>query len=339
MLSRTVLIADDEVNLCRVLSARLRQSGLNCITVHNGVDALEVIRTQHVDAVVLDVRLPRINGVEALCEIRREHPQLPCILITAFEDFALHEQAVHLGANAVLQKPFDIEAFTELIWRELTAPALPIGAYMLLQDGEKVVVDIRRGEWSYTYTPRVISQDDRVLEVEAPLAVIDEEALLKGVAIVQFTRGDGLYQFRSRVVLTATPRNSLCLSKPVTIRRIQRRKHPRLQEKGQASLVFSLRREREVAPLTLTGELYDLSPGGFSVILPQAPTIGDEARFQITLSEANLTIVGQARVVGAGGVITERTPAAYRIGLEFTELSPAMRHTLREWAEKSLRHV
>lgn len=339
MAAPVVLIADDEVNLCKVLAARLQQSGLQCVITHDGMQAIEILRSQPIDVAVLDVRLPRKNGVQVLREIRRDKPHLPCILITAFDDVELHEEAARLGANAVLQKPFDLEAFTDLVWREINAPVPKTELHMLLQDGEKVIVDIRRGEWSYTYTPRVISQDDRTLEIEPPLAVVDMEALSQGVAIVQFTRGDGVYQFRSRIQLTAAPRQTLHLRKPVSIRRLQRRRHPRVVEAGQVSLAFSSRGEREAAPLTLTGELYDLSSGGFSVLLRQAPPVGEETSFQMTLPEENLTIVGQARVVRVGEVIAERVPAAYRVGLEFTRLAPTMRQALTEWVERLLKRV
>lgn len=333
-----VLVADNEANLCKVLAARLERSNLECIIAHDGLQALEVIRSQPVDVAVLDVRLPRKNGVEVLREIRRDCPLLPCVLITAFDDAALHAEAVRLGANAVLQKPFDLDAFIDLIWREIsTTPAT--GAQMLLQNGEKVLVDIRGPEVSYSYTPRVISQDDRILEIESPMSVVDLEALTQGVAIVQFARGDGVYQFRSRVERAPALRQSLYLRKPVSIRRLQRRKHQRVIEQGQVTLAFSLWREREVTPQTLNGDLYDLSSGGFSVLLPHAPPIGEEASFQITLPEANLTIVGQARVVRAGGVIADRIPAVYRVGLQFTKLAPVMRRALEEWLERTLKRV
>ncbi|MCS6829685.1 MAG: response regulator [Armatimonadota bacterium] len=338
MSAPTVLIADDEVNLCKVLAARLQQSRLQCVIAHDGVQALEIICSQPIDVAVLDVRLPRKNGVQVLREIRRDYPQLPCILMTAFDDVELHEEAVRLGANAVLQKPFDLEAFTELVWREISAPVSATVPHMLLQNGEKVMVDIRRGDRSYTYTPRVIAQDDRTLEIEPPLAIVDTEMLSQGVAIVQFTRGDGVYQFRSRIELATVPRPALYLRKPVSIRRLQRRKHQRVVEEGQVGLVFSLRGEREAAPLTLTGELYDLSYSGFSVLLPQAPPVGEEASFQMTLSKANLVLMGQARVVRAG-VFADRVPAVYRVGLEFTRLAPATRRALMEWMERLMQRV
>ncbi|MGQ9488136.1 MAG: response regulator [Armatimonadota bacterium] len=333
----TILVADNEVNLCRVLSARLQQSGLQCVIAYDGVQALEIIRSQPIDVAVLDVRLPRKDGVQVLREIRRDFPQLPCILITAFDDVTLHEQAVRLGANAVLQKPFDLDAFTDLVWRKISATIEE--AHMLLHNGEKVIVDIRRGEWSYTYTPRVISQDDRTLEIEPPMAVLDKEVLSQGVAIVQFTRSDGVYQFRSRIKPTAAPRQSLSLRKPVAIRRLQRRKHPRAAQTGQVSLGFSIWHEREVAPQTVNGELYDLSAGGFSCLLPRVPPVGEGVSFQITLPEASLVLVGQARVVRVGGVVADRIPAVYRVGLEFTKLAPAMRKALSEWMEQVLKRV
>lgn len=327
-----VLVADDEVNLCKVLAVRLQQSGLQYVLAHDGVQALEIIRSQPIDVAVLDVRLPRINGVQVLREIRRDYPRLPCILITAYEDVTLHEEAVQLGANAVLQKPFDLDAFTELIWREVSAASAE--TRMLLQNGEKVIVDIRRGEWSYTYTPRVIAQDDRTLQIEPPMAVLDEKILAKSVAIVQFTRGDGVYQFRSRIRLANVPVQSLYLRKPMAIRRLQRRSSPRIVQSGEVSLSFVSWREPEAAPQMLNGELYDLSAGGFSCLLPRVPPVGEEASFQITLPEANLTLIGQARVVRVGGVVAERIPALYRVGLEFTRLSPPMRKAINEWMER-----
>lgn len=336
MSAARVLVADDSVNLCRVLCARLQQSGLQCVVAHDGVQALEIVRSQPVDVVVLDVRLPRKGGVQVLREIRREYPQLPCILITAFDDVALHEEAVQLGANAVLQKPFDLDVFAELVWREVRAASPAARSHMLLQNGEKVIVDLRVGEGSYAYTSRVLWQDDRLLEVEPPMAVLDMQTLSKGVAIVQFAREDGVYQFRSRARLSTAPRLALYLSKPISIRRLQRRRYPRVLEDGQVSLAFSPHGEREKAPLTLTGDLHDLSRGGFSVLLSQAPPVGEEAVFQLTLPKANLTLTGQARVVSTGDVIVDRVPAVYRVGLEFTRLAPAMRQALSEWLEKSL---
>lgn len=332
-----ILVADNEVNLCKVLAARLHQSGMQCVIVHDGVQAMEAIRTQPVDVVVLDVRLPRKDGVQVLREIRQENPRLPCILITAFDDVELHEEAVRLGANAVLQKPFDLEAFTELVRQEVSAPCT--GVQMLLQDGEKVVVDIRRGEWRYTYTPRVISQDDFTLEIESPMGVLDQEVLLQGVAIVQFTRGDGVYQFRSRIRLATSPRQSLYLRKPISIRRLQRRKHTRVLQAGHVNLAFTFREGKEVAPQTLNGELYDLSTAGFSALLSQPPPVGEEASFQITLPEVNMSLIGQARVVRVGGIIAERVPAAYRVGFEFTKMPPPMRQALTEWLQRSLGRV
>jgi CheY-like chemotaxis protein len=331
-----ILVADNEVNLCKVLAARLQRTNLECVVAHDGVQALEIIRSQPVDVAVLDIRLPRKTGVEVLKEIRRDHPLLPCILMTAFEDPEIHEEAVRLGAKAVLQKPFDLDAFIDLIWRQISAPISQ--TQMLLQNGEKVLVDIRGGSMSYTYTPRVISQDYRILEIESPM-MIDHEVLSRGVAIVQFTRGDGVYQFRSRIEMAPMPRQSLYLRKPISIRRLQRRKHQRVMEQGQVSLAFSLRREREVPPQTLSGDLYDLSSGGFSALLPQAPPVGEEASFQITLPEASLTIVGQARVVRVGGMVADRIPAVYRVGLQFTRIAPAMRRALEEWLERTLKRV
>jgi len=331
-----ILVADNEVNLCKVLAARLQRTNLECVIAHDGVQAVEIIRSQPVDVAVLDVRLPRKTGVEVLKEIRRDRPLLPCILITAFEDPELQEEAVQLGAKAVLQKPFDLDAFIDLIWRQISAPISE--TQMLLQNGEKVLVDIRRGSMSYTYTPRVISQDDRILEIESPI-MIDHEVLSRGVAIVQFTRGDGMYQFRARIEMAPMPRQSLYLRKPVSIRRLQRRKYQRVMEQGQVSLAFSLRREREVTPQTLSGDLYDLSRGGFSVLLPQAPPVGEEASFQMTLPAASLTIVGQARVVRVGSMVADRIPAVYRVGLQFTKIAPAMRRALEEWLERTLKRV
>lgn len=229
-----ILVADNEVNLCKVLAARLQRTNLECVIAHDGVQAVEIIRSQPVVLAVLDVRLPRKTGVEVLREIRRDHPLLPCILITAFEDPDIHEEAVQLGAKAVLQKPFDLDAFIDLIWSQISAPTSE--THMLLQNGEKVLVDIRGGGMSYTYTPRVISQDDRILEIESPI-MIDHEVLSRGVAIVQFTRGDGVYQFRSRIEIAPMPSQSLYLRKPISIRRLQRRKYQRAMEQGDRKSV------------------------------------------------------------------------------------------------------
>ena len=119
-----LLIADDDPELTGILIKRLQQSeGYEFITAADGVKALEMIREQKPDAVILDVMMPRKNGWEVLREIRRdEFVKDTSVLMLTGIGASLNEMTSPLhGADAYLDKPFNFSELTFKIKKMLNA--------------------------------------------------------------------------------------------------------------------------------------------------------------------------------------------------------------------------
>ena len=108
-----VLIADDEEDLVDVLRDRLEAYGFTVITAGTGREAVEKLATEPVDGIFLDVKMPDLDGLAALDEIRRRDSQTPIIIVTASSDNNAAADALARGANAYVLKPFE--------WDELKA--------------------------------------------------------------------------------------------------------------------------------------------------------------------------------------------------------------------------
>jgi two-component SAPR family response regulator len=101
-----MLIADDEALIAQGMKRAIDRLELfEVITVSNGLEAYDRIRSGGIDAMLLDINMPDMNGLELAGEIRRLHPQTAVIFITAFRQYALEAYAVH--PSAYLLKPFD----------------------------------------------------------------------------------------------------------------------------------------------------------------------------------------------------------------------------------------
>ena len=107
----TVLIVDDNRDFVEFLKFLLSHDGFNIRWAFNGPDALESVRDQAVDLVILDVMMPKMDGMSVCRELKRLRPSLPVILLTARDDIATRTTAMNLGVSDFLAKPVNIEDF------------------------------------------------------------------------------------------------------------------------------------------------------------------------------------------------------------------------------------
>ncbi len=110
---RRILLAEDDLEMRRLLTAQLVRDGLDVVALVDGTETLEVFSTlvkrwEAPDVIVMDVRMPGYSGLHVLSALRHAGWTTPVILITAFGDARVHEEAMRLGATAVHDKPFDI---------------------------------------------------------------------------------------------------------------------------------------------------------------------------------------------------------------------------------------
>lgn len=101
-----ILIVDDEVNILIVLQTVLGFSGHEIVTALGGEKAVELLATSNFDLLISDVRMYPMDGLELLKLARVRHPDLPAILITAFDLPAMKRMTESLGPFGYLRKPF-----------------------------------------------------------------------------------------------------------------------------------------------------------------------------------------------------------------------------------------
>ncbi len=113
--TRSILIVDDEPNMCKTLSAILDAEGYEVSTAASGEEAVEMCSRGSYDIALLDVRMPGMGGVEAFKQIRRLHEDIRIIMVSAYSVDELKEAALDEGAIAFLSKPLDVEQVVKLI--------------------------------------------------------------------------------------------------------------------------------------------------------------------------------------------------------------------------------
>ncbi|HBD09353.1 MAG TPA: Fis family transcriptional regulator [Syntrophobacteraceae bacterium] len=117
----TVLIVDDDLHLRQSFEKLLTQEGHVVRTAASGEAGLAAVRTQIPDLVIMDVRLPGMNGLEAFQAMRAMEPKLPVIIMTAFGTTETAIEATKLGAFDYVLKPFDIPEILAVIDQALEA--------------------------------------------------------------------------------------------------------------------------------------------------------------------------------------------------------------------------
>ncbi len=110
MAAATILIVDDEVDFSGVIAERLRGRGFDVDTAETGMDALEKVKAKSYDAVVLDLAMPEMDGIETLSRLLEIDKNLQVIMLTGRATVQKGVEAIKLGAVDFLEKPADITA-------------------------------------------------------------------------------------------------------------------------------------------------------------------------------------------------------------------------------------
>jgi DNA-binding response OmpR family regulator len=103
----SILIIDDEPNLRRSLVLILQRAGYSAITAANAGEALKLLQTGSYELAFLDLKLPDLNGIELLPQIKELYPEMPVLILTAHATLDTAIEAVRLGARDYLLKPID----------------------------------------------------------------------------------------------------------------------------------------------------------------------------------------------------------------------------------------
>ena len=118
-----ILVVDDEVKECELLRRFFEKKGYTVITSNNGMDAIEKVQNESPDVVLLDIRMPGMDGIEVLKCVREFNKKIGIIMVTAVMDEDIAKSAMKLGADEYITKPIDLErlemnVLVDLIMRE-----------------------------------------------------------------------------------------------------------------------------------------------------------------------------------------------------------------------------
>ncbi len=107
----TILVVDDEELIRNLILTFLSKLGHFCLTAMDGVDALEKMKGNKIDAVITDIKMPNMDGIILTGEISRHYPEIPVMVMTAFDEEYSAGTAISTGAREFIKKPFSLDEF------------------------------------------------------------------------------------------------------------------------------------------------------------------------------------------------------------------------------------
>jgi two-component system, OmpR family, KDP operon response regulator KdpE len=140
-----VLLVDDEPAIRRALRTSLNELGFEAVEVSRGEDALQAVRTQSFDAVLLDIKMPGMGGMKTLIRLRAMAPRMPILMLTVQDGEEEKVEALECGADDYITKPFSIRECVARIRsavRRAQTPLRPEDAPVTI--GEIQVLPVKR---------------------------------------------------------------------------------------------------------------------------------------------------------------------------------------------------
>ena len=126
-MSGRILLVDDEEVVVRSCQRILRDKGYEIDIARNGLEALERVDDNDYDVMILDIKMPKMDGIEVLRRVKEARPEIDVLMITGLHDISTAVQAMKLGALDYLPKPFGPEDLQQLVARTFERRALPQG--------------------------------------------------------------------------------------------------------------------------------------------------------------------------------------------------------------------
>ncbi len=137
-MSQKVLVVDDEESILTLIKYNLEKAGLRAITAENGERALEIIKEENPDLIILDIMLPGIDGVEICKRLRKEDYHIPILMLTAKDEEIDKILGLEIGADDYMTKPFSTR---ELMARVKAMLRRSLQYKEVKDEDEKVIVD------------------------------------------------------------------------------------------------------------------------------------------------------------------------------------------------------
>jgi len=159
--SNRILVVDDDASVRKMLSVVLGREGFDVVCADDGIRGIEAFRSSTPDVVLMDIRMPRMNGLQAIAEIRKIRKEAAVIFMTAHAAIETAVQALKLGAFDYILKPFDLDEVLLLVKRALQLREMRHEINLLLRELSE----------SYLFE-RILTDNPRMKELCATVARI-----------------------------------------------------------------------------------------------------------------------------------------------------------------------
>lgn len=126
-----ILIVDDEKDMRAALSNALKHEGYTVIDAGDGASALEIIKREPIELVLLDIRMPNMDGIEVLEKIRQEYSSLPVVMVTGYGSIESAVQSIKKGAFDYVLKPFDLTKLVTVMEKAMQISTIEKGEKLL----------------------------------------------------------------------------------------------------------------------------------------------------------------------------------------------------------------
>ncbi|MBI5626214.1 MAG: response regulator [Nitrosomonadales bacterium] len=131
-MSHKILVVDDEEEVRKTIRLQLKGTGLEVVEAEDGKKGIEMLDSENaltMDAILCDVRMPKVNGVDAISYFRREYPSIPVIVLTGYPDVKLAVDFMKEGVVEYLVKPVEKSKLVDVITNAISHRTLVGGAH------------------------------------------------------------------------------------------------------------------------------------------------------------------------------------------------------------------
>lgn len=188
-----ILVVEDNENLLMLMKARLEQAGYKVLPSQDGQEALEILEEQHIDLIISDIMMPRMDGFEFLGSLREANFNMPVLIVTAKEGFADKEKGFRLGSDDYMVKPIDMNEMilrtAALLRRAKIANEHKIVIDQIVLDYDKLSVtgpdlelELPKKEFLLlfkllSYPKRIFTREQLLTEIWGPDTDVDERTV------------------------------------------------------------------------------------------------------------------------------------------------------------------
>jgi DNA-binding NtrC family response regulator len=180
-MSQRILIVDDEEKIRKILAQLLTDENYIVETAGDGEKAMEIMGAFDPDLILMDQKMPGINGIETMVRIKEKHPEKTVIILTAHASIELAVEAIKKGAYDYLSKPFDNEELLIIIHRALEHTRLS-GEITVLKKQLQEKYSFRNIIGVSSGMQRVFDQINRVSDTNATVLIQGESGTGKELA-------------------------------------------------------------------------------------------------------------------------------------------------------------